>query len=120
MEQVGDGMNRYVAEGVVRDMRAGKTVIVASETAYAGEGNFKMVRDAAHEEAGEITSTRNQIRDHRSGGSVLVRSINRQADGSWYGMKADVVYVDYRDRRSLLDWWDRVGRGLRDCEIVTD
>lgn len=113
-------MNRYVAEGIVRDMRAGKTVIVASDTLFVAEGNFRMVRDAAHEDAGEIESTRDRIIDHESGGRVFVRSIHRQADGTWYGMKADVVCVDYRDRRSLHEWWDRVGRSLRDCEIVTD
>lgn len=84
-------MNRYVVDGALADMRAGKRVVIAAESVAHARHCFHEFADRAVE--GETVRRANgQERiEHPSTGLILFRSVRGNA---LRGLTADVVYLD--------------------------
>lgn len=91
-------MNRYVAEGVARDVEAGKRVILVAWTVHTSRHAFDWVAktmstrgpDGGPSWSRRRMSAGNELIEHESGGWLRVVSKSR---GSFRGLTADVIVV---------------------------
>lgn len=90
-------MNRYLIEGLIRDLHAGKTIMLTAPTKYCSLHAFRLMVDALQDDP-----TVSKIRlahglegiDMSNGGKLRVMAAN---DKSGRGFDADVVVLISRD-----------------------
>ncbi|MEE6295185.1 hypothetical protein [Georgenia wangjunii] len=86
-------MNRYLIEGILRDVRAGKRVVIMGRLAI-GSNAFEHLTAATDDWVRVRRTSGRESAEHPSGGSVLVRA----ATPGFHRPRADVVVtIGYRE-----------------------
>lgn len=84
-------MNRYVLDGVLADMRAGRRVLIVGETQRHARHSFNELADRVGADAQVVRANGRERIQHVGGGSIVFSSLG---SGSARGLSFDVVFID--------------------------
>lgn len=106
-------MNRYVASGLLEDMRAGKRVLVVSDTQSLARYAWAEVAVSLREDERSVGANGHERCEAYGGGWIRFGS---KEILSARGVDADVLLLDVKDPMVITD--DLYSRGVRAKEVI--
>lgn len=112
-------MNRYVADGLLADMRLGKHVLVLCDRQMAARAAmFDMLPPAGSGEGVCRTNGAERIENDETGGRIWFRTWPTGAVGALRGLSVDVVFFDMEAHLDVIDRVRCELGDLPDLEVI--